>query len=112
MGEKENIKQLLQEAELYKGQGLLSEARLKYDEVSDLVRNNDKIKNKEKLLAGLAKKINLLEVDTQKVEKGPSSPELSSRAHDLILKLFSFSKEESEEEADLEGALADRKSVV
>jgi tetratricopeptide (TPR) repeat protein len=106
MGEKENIKQLLQEAELYKRQGLLSEARLKYDEVSDLVRNNDKIKNKEKLLAGLAKKINMLEVDTQKVEKGPSSPELSSRAQDLIQKLFSFSKEESEEEAALEGALA------
>ena len=57
MGEKENIKQLLQEAELYKGQGLLSEARLKYNEVSDLISNNDKIKNKEKLLAGLAKKI-------------------------------------------------------
>lgn len=106
MGEKENIKRILQEAELYKGQGLLNEARLKYDEVSDLIRNHDKIKNKEKLLAGLAKKINLLEVDTQKVEKGPSSPELSSRAQDLIQKLFSFSKEESEEEAALEGALA------
>ncbi len=106
MGEKENIKRLLQEAELYKGQGLLNEARLKYDEVSDLIRNNPKIKNKEKLLAGLAKKINLLEVDTQKVEKGPSSPELSSRAQDLIQQLFSFSQEESEEEAALEGALA------
>ena len=106
MGDKENIKRLIQEAELYQGQGLLSEARSKYDEVSDLIRNNPKIKNKEKLLAGLSKKINLLEVDTQKVEKGPTSPELSSRAQDLIQKLFSFSKEESEEEAALEGALA------
>ena len=106
MGVKENIKRLLQEAELYRGQGLLGEARSKYDEVSDLISSNPKIKNKEKLLAGLAKKINMLEVDTQKVEKGPSSPELSSRAQDLIQKLFSFSKEESEEEAALEGALA------
>jgi len=106
MSDKENIKRLLKEAELYQGQGLLSEARAKYDEVSDLIRNNPKIKNKEKLLAGVAKKINLLEVDTQKVERGPSSPELSPKAQDLIQKLFSFSKEESEEEAALEGALA------
>ncbi|MBW2297969.1 MAG: hypothetical protein JRF32_10240 [Deltaproteobacteria bacterium] len=106
MGDKENIKRILQEAELYQGQGLLNEARLKYDEASDLVRNNPKIKNKEKILAGLSKKINLLEVDSQKVERGPSSPELSSKAQDLIQKLFSFSKEESAEEAALEGALA------
>ena len=106
MGDKENIKRLLKEAEVYKGHGLLNEARLKYNEVADLIRNNPKIKNKDKLLAGLSKKINLLEVDTQKVERGPSSPELSSRAQDLIKKLFSFSKEESEEEAALEGALA------
>jgi len=106
MSDKENIKRLLKEAELYQGQGLLSEARSKYEEVSDLIRNNPKIKNKEKLLAGVAKKINLLEVDTQKVERGPSSPELSPKAQDLIQKLFSFSKEESEEEAALEGALA------
>lgn len=106
MGDKENIKRLLQEAELYQGQGLLSEARLKYDAASDLIRNNPRIKNKEKLLASLAKKINLLEVDSQKVERGPSSPELSHKAQDLIQKLFSFSKEESQEEAALEGALA------
>ncbi len=106
MGDKENIKRILQEAELYQGQGLLNEARLKYDEASELVRNNSKIKNKGKILAGLSKKINLLEVDSQKVERGPSSPELSSKAQDLIQKLFSFSKEESGEEAALEGALA------
>ena len=106
MGDKENIKRLLKEAEVYQRQGLLSEAKSKYEEVCDLIRNNPKIKNKEKLLAGVAKKINLLEMDSQKVEKGPSSPELSSRAQDLIQKLFSFSKEESEEDAALEGALA------
>jgi len=106
MGDKENIKRLLQEAELYQGQGLLPEARLKYDAATDLIKNNPRIKNKKKLLAGLAKKINLLEVDTQKVERGPSSPELSPKAQDLIQKLFSFSREESEEEAALEGALA------
>lgn len=106
MGDKENIKRLLQEAELYKGQGLLAEARLKYEEASDIIRNNFKIKNKDKLLAGLAKKMNMLEVDAQKVEKGPSSPELSSRAQDLIQKLFSFSKTENDDKAALEGAMA------
>ena len=62
MGDKENIKRLLKEAELYQGQGLLSEAGFKYDEASDIIRTNPKIKNKDKLLAGIAKKINLLEV--------------------------------------------------
>ncbi|MCG6912258.1 MAG: hypothetical protein LJE94_19365 [Deltaproteobacteria bacterium] len=106
MGDKENIKRLLQEAELYQGQGLLSEARMKYDEASSLIRNNPKIKNRDKILAGIMRKINLLEADTQKVERGPSSPELSAKAQDLIQKLFAFSKEDSEGEAELEGALA------
>lgn len=106
MGVKEDVKRLLREAELYQGQGLLSEARIKYDQASDLIRGNDKIKNREKILAGLAKKINLLEVDTNKVEKGPTSPELSSKAQDLIQQLFSFSGQDKTEDDALEGAIA------
>jgi len=106
MGIKESIKKLLQEADLYKKHGLLDEAKGKYTEAEQKIRENDRIQNKEKVLKGIAKKIRLLDSDTQRVEKGPSSPELSEKAQDLIQNLFSFSKSDSKEEAVLEGAIA------
>ena len=106
MGIKESIKELLQEADLYKKHGLLDEARGKYTEAEQKIRENDRIQNKEKVLKGIAKKIRLLDSDTQRVEKGPLSPELSEKAQDLIQNLFSFSKSDSKEEAVLEGAIA------
>jgi tetratricopeptide (TPR) repeat protein len=106
MGIKESIKKLLQEADLYKKHGLLDEARGKYTEAAILVRENDRIQNKEKILKGIANKIRLLESAGKRVKKGPQSPELSEKAQDLIKKLFSFSKTDSEEEALLEGAIA------
>lgn len=106
MGIKESIKKLLQEADLYKKHGLLDEARGKYSEAEQRVREHDRIQNKEKILKGIANKIRLLDSDTKRVEKGPSSPELSVKAQDLIKNLFSFSKTDSKEEALLEGAIA------
>ena len=106
MGVKESIKKLLHEADLYKKHGLLDEARGKYTEAAVLVRENDRIQNKEKILKGIANKIRLLDSAGKRVEKGPQSPELSEKAQDLIKKLFSFSKTDSEEEALLEGAIA------
>lgn len=106
MGIKETIKKLLQEADLYKKHGLLDEARGKYTEAEQKIREHEKIQNKEKILKSIANKIRLLDSDTQRVEKGPSSPELSEKAQDLIQNLFSFSKSDSKEEAILEGAIA------
>jgi len=106
MGIKESIKKLLQEADLYKKHGLLSEAKAKYTEAEQKVREHDRIQNKEKILKGIANKIRLLDSDTQRVEKGLSTPELSEKAQDLIQNLFSFSKSDSKEEAILEGAIA------
>ena len=106
MGIKESIRKLLQEADLYKKHGLLDEARGKFTEAEQMIRENDRIQNKDKILKGIAKKIRLLDSDTQRVEKGPSSPELSEKAQDLIQNLFSFSKSDSKEEAVLEGAIA------
>jgi tetratricopeptide (TPR) repeat protein len=106
MGIKDTIKKLLQEAELYRKQGLLNEAGDKYAEAKKIISDDDRIKNKDTILAGLDQKINLLEKDTQKVQQGTASPELSKKAQDLIQKLFAFSRDESEEEAILEGAMA------
>ena len=69
MGIKESIKKLLQEADLYKKHGLLTEAKAKYTEAEQKVREHDRIQNKEKILKGIANKIRLLDSDTQRVEK-------------------------------------------
>ena len=106
MGIKDTVKKLLQEAELYKKQGLLTEAGEKYSEARTIIADDPRVKNKEKLVEGINKKIEQLDAHTKRVLAGPSSPELSEKAQDLIKKLFSFSKEESEEEAVLEGAMA------
>ena len=44
MGLKEKIRDTLNEAELYKTQGLLNEARAKYDQVAKLIQDNDNLK--------------------------------------------------------------------
>jgi len=106
MGIKENVQKLLREAELYKKQGLLNEARDKFAQAEQMVQGHEKIQNKEKIVQGIRNKIKTLELDSQRVERGPSSPTLSNKAQDLIQKLFSFSKSESQEEAMLEGAIA------
>jgi tetratricopeptide (TPR) repeat protein len=106
MALKDQIKTLLQEADLYRNQGLLNEARAKYRNAAEVVKKNEQIKNRESLLAAIQKKIAGLEADKTRVEKGPSSPRLSAKAQDLIQKLFSFSDENDGEGKALEGAVA------
>ena len=101
------IKSLLQQAELFRKQGLLGEARKKYKLVEDLINTNDQLPNKQKLLNGLAKKISILDADVETVESAPSTPEMSAHVNELIKKLFSFSaKDKDEHDALLEGAIA------
>jgi len=106
MALKNQIKTLLQEADLYRGQGLLAEAKVKYLSAADVIKKNEQIKNRDSLLAAIQKKISSLEADTERVEKGPASPQLSSKAQDLIRKLFTFANDTDQENQALEGAIA------
>ena len=101
------IKHFLQQAEVYRKQGLLSEARKKYEQVTEIIQNNNNMPNRQKLLDGLAKKMALLKAEVEAVENAPSTPEMSSHVNDLIKKLFSFSDQEKDKnDAALEGAIA------
>jgi tetratricopeptide (TPR) repeat protein len=101
------IKALLQEAELFRKQGLLGDARRRYEQVGKLITSIDKLPNKQKLLNGLDQKIADLDEDVKAVENAPSTPEMSSHVNELIKKLFAFSeKEKNEDDAALEGAIA------
>jgi tetratricopeptide (TPR) repeat protein len=100
------IKTLLKEAELYHSQGLLYESLTKYNDVAELVQNNEQLKNKQNLLEGISNKINSLKKDISKIELAPKKPEVSKNIQDLIKKMYAFSPDEDEDAKALEGAVA------
>jgi tetratricopeptide (TPR) repeat protein len=102
---KQRLKSMLQEAEIYRSQGLISEAYGKYQDAEKMVHSIGNLKNKESLLNAIAEKISALNFTIEKVEKGPSSPELSKKAQDLIKNLFAFSENKDEDAAALDGAV-------
>jgi tetratricopeptide (TPR) repeat protein len=102
---KQQIKKVLQEAELYRSQGLITEAQAKYQNAATLISSIAKLKNKEGLLNAVQEKIKALNSTQEKVDKGPETPELSRKAQDLIKNLFTFSENRDEEAAALEGAV-------
>ena len=103
---KQQLKALLQEAEIYRSQGLIVEAHAKYRDAAELIKSINNLKNKESLLNSIADKIQALDDTKDKVEKGPSSPELSKKAQDLIKNLFAFSENNDPDAAALDGAVA------
>ena len=103
---KQRIKALLKEAEVYRSQGLLVEAKGKYAEVASEIKKNDQIKNKQTLIEGIHKKIKSIEVDLNKLVKAPSTVEVPKEVQELIKKQFVLAKDMDEDSAALEGAIA------
>jgi tetratricopeptide (TPR) repeat protein len=102
---KQRLKLLLQEAEIYRSQGLISEAYGKYKDAEKMIHAIGNLKNRESLLTAIAEKMKALNFTREKVEKGPTSPELSKKAQDLIKNLFAFPENKDEDTAALEGAV-------
>ncbi len=103
------IKKLLKQADLYKSQGLLSEARKNYQQIKNIIKKNERLPNKEKLLSGIDKKLASLEKDFNKFHSAPLKPGQSEHVNELIKKLFSFTEDkdtDDEHAASLEGAIA------
>lgn len=100
------IKSLLKEADLYQSQGLLNEAREKYDHASTLIQKNPDLENRQDLIDTLSKKISALGGDLDRVSKAEKSPELSPKVQDLIKDLFSSSEKRDKDVTELEGAIA------
>ena len=82
------IKTLLNEAEIYRSQGLFAEAKDKYHAASAMIDKIDKLKNKASLLKAISIKIQSLDEKSKRVETGPLSPELSEKGQNLIKNLF------------------------
>lgn len=106
MNVKERIKSLLKEAELYKSQRLLQEAREKYTHVIEILRQQTQIPNLESLVAGVEKKRAELDQAIVKWEQSQVTPEVSDRVQDLIKRLFTnTSEEQTSHEAALDEAI-------
>ena len=104
MSDKEKIKSLLKEASLYGSQGLFVESKKKYMNVLDTIKGSKQYRGDEQLLDALNSKIQGLEKKLQASLQDESAPELTPEVKNLILELFSFSK--NKETAAIEGAVA------
>ncbi|MCP4686851.1 MAG: hypothetical protein GY859_02310, partial [Desulfobacterales bacterium] len=111
MSRSRKIKILLQEAELYHNQGLLLEAKGKYDRAADMIRAHEKLSENPNLLKGITKKIEDLQIDADMVGDGLSSPEESDASpSDSEERRFPFPSGWDEHAVVFEGAVVFAKS--
>ena len=104
MSDKEHIKTLAREAEIYRSQGLLSGAKQKYQEILQFVQNHEHYSKDNRLLDTVNKKIKAIEENLSEVLEAPERPEVTEDVQNLIKKLFSFSGDQKTSE--MEGAVA------
>lgn len=100
------IKTLIKEAELYRNQGLLAEAKESYEQVIALVKKNLAPSDGQKIINNIADKIDGIEKEIRRVEKKVLSPRMTKESQDLITKMFDASEGEDEDTAAMEGAKA------
>ena len=90
MSDKERIKALAREAEIYRSQGLLSGAKQKYQEILQFVQNHEQYSKDKKLVDAVNKKIRAIEENLSEVLEAPERPEVTEDVQNIIQKLFSF----------------------
>jgi tetratricopeptide (TPR) repeat protein len=104
MSDKDHIKALAKEAEVYRSQGLLSGAKQKYQEILQFVQNHEHYSKDKKLVETVNRKIKAIEENLSEVLEAPERPEVSEEVQNLIQNLFSFSKDQ--QTSKMEGAVA------
>jgi tetratricopeptide (TPR) repeat protein len=104
MNEVDQVKSLVKEADFYRSQGLLEQAKFKYKEALNLVEKSESLQKKASLIESLNKRISAVAESLNEIERATDVPELSENLQNLISNLFSFSK--NKEIAAVEGAVA------
>ncbi|MFH1983667.1 MAG: hypothetical protein ABIL58_17630 [Pseudomonadota bacterium] len=99
------IKGLLKESELYRGQGLLNEAKGCLSQAATIIQSITNLKNKESLLSGISTKIKAVDMEIARVESAPDAPTMKAETQDLIKRLFSFSQKKDKAAQALDGAI-------
>ena len=102
---KKRLKNLLETAKLYRSQGLLFEAKGKYEDALTLIQETGLIKDGQNLIDIISKKISGVKKDIEKIAKQPTLPEVSEKDQDVIKELFSDTTGKDKDAAALEGAV-------
>ncbi len=104
------IQTLFKEAEIYRQQGLLEEARDKYVEVTALLEQNPNIKNRDQLLDAIQKKIKAVDREATELEEALGPEQVASpnaNVQDLVKGFFSAGGDEKDKAANaFKGAIA------
>lgn len=104
MDTKSKVKSNLQEAELYKTQGLLNEALEKYLRAGNLIRKDEQLARNKKLYNTVIQKIRALKAEIERIDSSPDTKEVSESVQNIIKEKFAYG-EEGDARA-LEGAIA------
>ena len=104
MSDKEYVKSLIKEAEVYRSQGLLVQAKETYSKVLAFVKKSNSLAGRNDLITAVGKKIKEIDQGLEEVQEAPDIPELSENEHRMIKDLFAFSGDKKT--AAMEGALA------
>ena len=100
------LKKMLKEAELYRKQGLLVEAKNNYESAAELLKENIELENSQNLIDAVLKKISSLDIDIKNTQKGTKPPEVSPKIQNLIMNLFSFADNNANDISAIDGAIA------
>ena len=104
MSEKERIKAMVKEAEIYRTQGLFDQSKGKYLELIQFIKNHERLSKDKKLIDAVNKKLQLVEDALTEIAEATDKPQLSEDLQNLISQLFSSSK--NKDTAAIEGAVA------
>lgn len=99
------LKNLLEPAMLYRTQGLLLEAKRKYENALNLIQESELKRDGQKLIDIISKKVSAINKDIDKIAKQPALPEVSEKEQDLIKELFTDKKSKDDNVAALEEAI-------
>ena len=102
---KKRLKNLLETAKLYRSQGLLFEAKGKYEDAAALIQEAGLIKDGQNLTDIISKKISGVQKAIERIEKQPTLPEVSEENQDVIKELFSDTTGKDKDAAVVEGAI-------
>jgi len=102
---KKRLKNLLETAKLYRSQGLLFEAKGKYEDAAALIQEAGLIKDGQNLTDIISKKISGVKKAIERIEKQPTLPEVSEENQDVIKELFSDTTGKDKDAAVVEGAI-------
>ena len=99
MNIKKQLKNLLDTAQLYHSQGLLFEAKGKYEDAITFIQESEHIEDGQNITNLISKKISALKKDIENIEKQPALPEVEEDVQDVIKDLFTETEGKDKDEA-------------